>query len=156
MFRRVTIFLAAIFTFVAAEANTFKNGDFESGDTSGWIIWASMSNVKVTQGDAKSGNYAMVVGGGVEQDITLPKGRHTISAYVKMVKGDADYTTIQLRKMNKSYEFMVVEKMCIPPYPDYTPITFTIKLKQESKFRFGMIARNGVLFKVDNITIKSE
>ncbi len=156
--KKILLTLLAAVTSFSTFSQVVKNGDFELGTTDDWKIWQSKSNVKITDEDVMSGKYALYVAGGVDQDIRLHKGRYTITAYVRFDYGDPTECEVQLRKRMSltNYKYTIEEIQTLQLKKQYLPITFNIKVKEESFYKIVFWGKFGSRFKVDNVSISKD
>ena len=86
------LLLVAFLSGISMQAQTFKNGDFETGNLSNWECWQKKENKIVTGDKVHGGNYAVEVKNGMFQNFNVksdPNAEYTITAYTSYIWGEA-------------------------------------------------------------------
>jgi hypothetical protein len=71
MKKEILAMMACGMMMTSAYAQEFKNGDFETGDLTGWQVWENKTNDIVDVKKAHSGNHAVEVRVGMWQQFNI-------------------------------------------------------------------------------------
>ncbi|MFI3320046.1 MAG: hypothetical protein SNH01_03830 [Rikenellaceae bacterium] len=154
--KKILLFAVCLLIAVSASAQSFKNGDFESGNIEGWYNYKKMRGIKTVDHHARSGKYSLEVKGGASNRFTLEKGKYEVTLYCQVVYGTARIT-LDKETAPKSYKFEPMATKDLSVMPDYQPVKFTVKIKDKANCNIVVAAvNNNATFYVDDITVEKK
>ncbi len=135
--------------------SSYLKYDFEDGKTTNWTSNSSQ-NVKVSKSNSYQGSYALSIcnDGLIEQEVRLPAGTYTISAYARLVSGSRDNAMMVVyEKMLKSNTYSVLATELIKSTKKYNQVKTTIKLHSDTTIKLVFSAGRNTDVLVDDIDI---
>ena len=143
MKKEILAMMACGMMMTSAYAQEFKNGDFETGDLTGWQVWENKTNDIVDVKKAHSGNHAVEVRVGMWQqfNITYEAGaEYEITGYTKYIWGEQPFFRMEYYNPDSGQLEEIAISNVKKDRKNYQETKVKFKLKENGYvYRFTMV-----------------
>lgn len=160
MKKEILAMMACGMMMTSAYAQEFKNGDFETGDLTGWQVWENKTNDIVDVKKAHSGNHAVEVRVGMWQqfNITYEAGvEYEITGYTKYIWGEQPFFRMEYYNPDSGKLEEIAISNVKKDRKNYQETKVKFKLKENGYvYRFTMVPGlgNGGAVLFDDVKIE--
>lgn len=160
MKKEILAMMACGMMMTSVYAQEIKNGDFESGDLTGWQIWENKTNDIVDAKKAHSGKHAVEVRVGMWQqfNITYEEGaEYEITGYTKYIWGEQPFFRMEYYNPDSGKLEEIATSNVKKDRKNYQETKVKFKLKENGYvYRFTMVPGlgNGGAVLFDDVKIE--